>query len=158
MKARSLSTFLFSISWVLALPWTAQGRIGETLDQCKARYGNPEEEKANTALFFKNFVYISVHFSGGSVDEISYYKKDAKHSKKRVCPSDAEVSVLLQANAPDTPWKFEGAHQRDALWINKEKGLSAFRSRHELSISVSDSAAYKNYHERNTASKTLEGF
>ena len=158
MNARSLRIFLFSITWLLALPWNAQGRIGETLDECKVRYGNPIKEKGATALFFKNFTYVSAHFAEGSVDEISYYKKDPKYSKKSVSPSDAEVSILLRANAPDTAWEFEGAHQRDAWWINKDKGLSAFRSRYALTISVSNPAAYKGYHERKTAGKNLEGF
>lgn len=123
-------TFLLGISWVLAFPWSGQCRIGETLDQCKARYGNPVEENGDQALFFKGFMYISVHLARGNVDEISYYKKDPKHPKKSICPSDAEVGVLLRANAPDAPWELEVRHRRDAFWINKEKGLSAFCSRY----------------------------
>ena len=158
MNARSLRKFLFSITWLLALPWNVQGRIGETLDQCEVHTENQSKKRGVTALFFKDFMYVSVHFAEGSVDEISYYKKDPKYSKKSVSPSDAEVGVLLRANAPDTPWEFEDAHQRDAWWINKEKGLSAFRTRYALTIRVSDPAAYKGYHERNTAGKSLEGF
>jgi hypothetical protein len=143
---------------VLILPWSAQSRIGETLNECEARYGNPLEVKRDAALFLKNGMYVSVHFASGKVDEIAYYKKDSKDSKKSVCPTDAEVRILLRANAQDTLWEFEVAHRHDALWRNKEKGLSAFRNQQALTISVSDPIAYQAQHEQKAAARRLEGF
>jgi hypothetical protein len=68
---------------LLVLPWNAQCRIGETLGECKARYGNPMEVKKDTALFLKNGMYIYVHFAARKVDEISYYKRDPEDSKNQ---------------------------------------------------------------------------
>jgi hypothetical protein len=112
--------------------------MGETLEQCKTRYGKPVEIKKDTALFFKNGMTISAHFIDGKVDQITYYKTDPKDSKKTICPSDAEVDILLQANAQDGPWKMEFARRNHAIWWNKERGLSALRTPQELVISIHD--------------------
>jgi hypothetical protein len=160
VKPVNIQTLLFGLllTALLVLPWNAQCRIGETLDECKARYGNPVEAKKDTALFLKNAIYVSVHFADGRVDEISYSKRDPKDSKKSVRPSDAEVNILLRANAPDTSWEVEVAHRHDVLWKNKQKGLSAFRTQNALTISIFDPIAYKAYHERKAATRELEGF
>jgi hypothetical protein len=155
MRTLCFSLLLIALS---VLPWNAECRIGETVDECKARYGSPEEVKKDSMLFLKNGMYVSVHFTGGKVDEISYYKKDPKDPKKSVCPTDAEAEILLRANAQNTIWEFKVAHLHDTLWGNKEEGLSAFRTQHSLTISVSDPIAYKAHHGKKAAARRLEGF
>ena len=150
--------FILVLTALLALPWNAQCRIGETLDECKARYGSPVEVKKDAALFLKNGMYVSAHFADGKVVEISYYKKSPKNPKKSVCPTDTEAEILLRANAHDTPWELEFAHGGDVLRRNEKKGLSAFRTQRALTISISDPMAYKAYHERKAAARDLEGF
>jgi hypothetical protein len=95
--------FILLLSALLLLPWNAQCRIAETLDKCKARYGNPVEAKKDAALFLKSGLYVSAHFADGKVDEISYYKKSPKDPKESVCPTDSEAEILLRANAQDAP-------------------------------------------------------
>ena len=72
--------------------------------------------------------------------------------------SEAEVNILLRANAQDTIWELELAQRGDTLWRNREKGLSAFRTPQALTISIADPAAYKAFHERKTAARNLEAF
>ena len=139
-------------------PGVAECRIGETLDECKARYGNLIKLEENTALFSKQGSYVSIHLLKGKVDEISYYRNSAKDSKKTVPPTDAEVQVLLSANAQHSKWELRGTYWPHALWINRERGLSAFRTERALTISISDPAVFHAYHERKAAAKTLEGF
>jgi hypothetical protein len=143
---------------LLALLRSAPCRIGETLQECETRYGKPVESKKDTALFFKNGMTVSAHFIDGKVDSITYYKIDPKDSKKTIAPPDAEVDILLQANAQDTSWKMEFARRNHAIWWNKERGLSAVRTPQELVISVHDPSAYKAYQERKAAVRNLEGF
>ena len=155
-----MKTLLFGLLLItlLASPRNSQCRIGENLEECKTRYGNPVEIKKDAVLFFKNGMTVSVHFADGKVDEIRYYKTNPKNSQKTICPSDAEMNSLLRANAQDTSWELELAQGRDALWSNREKGLSAFRNAQALTINVADPAAYKAFHERKTAARELEGF
>ena len=121
-----------------------------------AWYGKAVESKKDTAVFFKNGMTVAVHLIDGHVHEISYYKIGPKNSKKTICPSDAEMNILLRADAPDTPWDLELAQLGDTLWINREKGLSAFRTPKALTISIADPAAYKAFHEQKTAVRDLE--
>ena len=106
----------------------------------------------------RNGMTVSVHFIDGKVDEIRYYKVNPKDSKKTIGPSEAEVNILLRANAQDTTWELELAQRGDTLWRNREKGLSAFRTPQALTISIADPAAYKAFQERKTAARALEDF
>ena len=143
---------------ILALARNTQCRIGETLEQCKTRYGKPVETKKDTALFFKNGMTVSAHFVDGKVDQITYYRTDPKDSKKTICPSDAEIEILLLANAHDGSWKMELAHRGHAIWWNKERGLSASRTPQELVITIDHPNTYKAYEDWKTALRNLEGF
>ena len=143
---------------ILALARNTQCRIGETLEQCKTRYGKPVEIKKDRALFLKNGMTVSAHFVDGKVDQITYYRTDPKDSKKKLCPSDAEIEILLLANAHDGSWKMELARRNHAIWWNKERGLSASRSPQELVISIHHPDTYKAYEERKAAIRNLEGF
>jgi hypothetical protein len=100
---------------LLASPRNSQCRIGENLEECKTRYGNPLEIKKDTALFMRNGMTVSVHFIDGKVDEIRYYKVNPKDSKKTIGPSEAEVNILLRANAQDTTWELELAQRGGAI-------------------------------------------
>ena len=139
-------------------PATAHCRIGETLDQCKARYGDPINVLESTALFSKGGIFVSTHFGKGTVDEISYYRTSVKNPNRRVSPSDAEVQVLLNANAQDSKSELQGSYWQHAVWVNREHGLSAFRTERALTISISDPAVFQTYHERKAAARTLQGF
>jgi hypothetical protein len=160
MKTSNIKTLFFGLLLITLLvsPRNAQCRIGETLEECKARYGRPMEIKKDTALFLKNGMTVSVHLASGKVDQITYYKTDPKDSKKTICPSDAEVDILLQANAQDGQWKMEVSYRNHTMLWNKERGLSAFRTPQELVISIHDPIVYKTYHERKAAVRNLEGF
>ena len=155
MKTLFLGLLIIALS---ALPRSAQCRIGETLQECEIRYGKPVEIKKDTALFFKNGMTVSAHFTDGKVDQITYYKTDPRDPKKTICPSDAEVDVLLKANAQNGPWKMELARRNHAAWWNKEKGLSAVRTPQALTISIHDPDVYEAYQERKAAVRNLEGF
>jgi hypothetical protein len=83
VKTCSLHIFFLGLLFIalLALPGNARGRIGETLDECKARYGRPVSIQKDAALFLKNGLTVSVHFIAGKVDQIIYYKRDPLGSK-----------------------------------------------------------------------------
>ena len=155
MKRLSFGLLLVAL---FALPRNTQCRIGETLEQCKTRYGKPAEIKKDTALFFKNGMTVSAHFVDGKVDQITYYRTDPKDSKKTICPSDTEIEILLLANAHGGSWKMELARRNHAIWWNKERGLSASRTPQELVISIHHPDTYKAYEERKAAIRNLEGF
>jgi hypothetical protein len=143
---------------LLASPRNTQCRIGETLEECKTRYGKPAKVQKDTLLFIKNGMTVSAHFVDGKVDQITYYRIDPKDSKRTICPSDAEAEMLLRLNAHGGSWKMELARRNHAIWWNKERGLSAARTPQELVISIHQPDTYKAYEERKAAIRKLEGF
>jgi len=155
-----MKTLLFGLLLItlLALPRNTLCRIGETLEECKTRYGKPVEVKKDTLLFFKNGMTISAHFVDGKVDQITYYRIDPKDSKRTICPSDGEAEILLRVNAHGGLWKMELARRNHAIWWNKERGLSASRTPQELVITIDHPNTYKAYEDWKTALRNLEGF
>ena len=91
--------------------------------------------------------------------QITYYKTDPKDSKKTICPSDAEVDILLQANAQDGPWKMELARRNHAIVVEQRKRI--VRVPHSSGAGHKHppiQTAYKAYQERKAAVRNLEGF
>jgi len=56
VKTRSVNILFLVLLFIalLALPRNAVGRIGETLDECKVRYGTAVLIQKDAALFLKN--------------------------------------------------------------------------------------------------------
>lgn len=100
--------------WMLAMVFIAftplyqqaTARIGETPEQCQARYGEPvKADKDNEdRQFLKDDILITVKFYKGQADYIFF------ESKKMVSPaqlkglSDSEVQGLLDANGGARSW------------------------------------------------------
>ena len=73
----------FSIIFLamFGLAWTAEARLGETRDECKARYGEPTRKGVNLLVFNKGGYAIAclfvndkveiIQFSGGELSEAS---------------------------------------------------------------------------------------
>jgi neutral trehalase len=56
-------------------------RIGETLEQCKNRYGEIIEKKENTYVFNKNGFNVGVRLINNKVEFISFNKEDLAREK-----------------------------------------------------------------------------
>ena len=109
MRAPSLSLLAVLL---LCLPSASNARIGETLQQCIARYGQPDsgpEEslshpKATECVFIKGGFDISVIFWAGKAASIMFSKLD------RSAFSSAEVEELLGKNGGG--WMLLKANER----------------------------------------------
>lgn len=82
---------------------TAHARIGESTDECLARYGNPRgielnEENTGVATYRKNDIVIKIHFTNGRADLINY-------SPGEVARIDFETAqYLVNINGRDKEW------------------------------------------------------
>lgn len=95
-----------------------EARIGESIEQCIARYGEPEKryslpDNKEEIQFHTNAFTISAEFLNGVCDWISYTKpkKKAFWSKKEEWQhlTDGEIGVLMEANSNGKPWeRFSG--------------------------------------------------
>ena len=77
--------------WALALPYSAFGRVGETLTQLKERYGEPVKESINGTL-------KSVVFKTGNFQIVSSFKAggDKVFAEAVFLPNDVRPEVVVQ--------------------------------------------------------------
>jgi hypothetical protein len=98
---------------LLGLPSVSNARIGETLQQCVARYGQPDGEpeeggvhpKATNCAFVKDGLELLVTFYQGKAVDIIFSKLDERSF------SPSEVEELLKANG--SGWKEREAQKPD---------------------------------------------
>ena len=109
---RSLPVFLL---FVLALGLTpVAARVGETLDQCKKRYGKATEatppydfgtDAPNLAYynFEKNGIAIQIGFLNDKAADLSFHHTAGTPSPAAL--TQTEIDILLTANSGGMPWK-----------------------------------------------------
>ncbi len=83
---------------------SAQARLGETVDECQTRYGEPKrialnDNKTGIATYGKNDLVITIHFLNGKADLIRY-------SQGQVTTIDLDLAkYLLKKNGRDKEWE-----------------------------------------------------
>ncbi|MBE7497111.1 MAG: hypothetical protein HS117_19390 [Verrucomicrobiaceae bacterium] len=112
-----MKTLLITLMLLCGL---AHARLGETLEQCKARYGEPTSKDAATAVvyFEKSGVIIAAHFVAGKVDCVRMARVDGE------AWSADQVKALADANMGEG-WR-ELAEQPGFLYprhVNGKHGL-----------------------------------
>ena len=99
---RTLATILITAVGAV----TANARIGYTLSECQAQYGEITKVTGNGYQFTKNGFVISISLSeGGRVNFISYQKKFMDHYWASLTP--IEIGVLLNNNADGATWVYQ---------------------------------------------------
>jgi hypothetical protein len=110
-----------------ALPSNA--RLGETLEQCVARYGNPVTPmdvadssggKKGQAIFEKNGYSIAIAFLGG-ISESEMFSKDDKSAF-----TDTEKDTILNANAENLRWSLSTEPSVNDNWIREDDARAIY--------------------------------
>ena len=83
----------------------ASGRIGETMAQCKARYGKPVSEAKGTFRFEKAGFLICAWFDGDRCDRITFDKIKKDRNGMFETFAEAEIQTLLAANSGGKDWR-----------------------------------------------------
>jgi predicted aminopeptidase len=109
---------------VLVAPLCTFARIGETLAQCKARYGDVVIEgnadmDLPVKLFKKLDLNIAVHFYQERADFIVYLKGDEAFSR-------TEFDTLIKANGGSKKWEKRGEKDGWENWVTQDESLVAF--------------------------------
>jgi hypothetical protein len=172
--------------FVLALARPAFARVGETLDQCKKRYGKatavPQPydfgDQAKDLVYFdfeKNGIAIQIGFLNGIASDLSFH-----HSEGVPTPAftQVEIDTLLADNGNDMAWKAIGSdgkliffpdtpvlYTRYGNFQQREDGVMATVDGVALHIFTPDWMAYVNAkmkahtdEEMVKQKKNLEGF
>lgn len=92
-----------TLAFFFVLATAADGRLGETVEQCVARYGPDLFQKKNEGWYEKNGIGIHAEFRNHLVVKISYWKKPKElFSVDHL--SDFQVQEILKANSGKSTW------------------------------------------------------
>ncbi len=104
---------------ILLLPALAQARLGETHEQCVARYGSPTEEipdfaigsmKVLGSIFQKDGLEIFAIFVDGRAIQVAYSRRPAAD-----LPA-AQIQTLLTDNAAGETWRVLSTDATPNYW------------------------------------------
>jgi len=103
----------------------ALARIGESPDECRARYGEPVDSKPGSAIYVKNGVIICAEFHAGKADLILYVKEKTDALGTSAAFSDTEILTLLKSNAGGQEWQSLAAENLHPEWATKNGSIKA---------------------------------
>ncbi|GEP46400.1 hypothetical protein [Brevifollis gellanilyticus] len=111
---------LLLLSVLISLSSPALARIGETREQCEARYGKPvrNKEEEQTVHYEKAGYHIVCEFYEGKCEDISFNHVAQEGEGKPLPLSDNEVKVLMESNSGGIPW---------SLTIKEADGFEAWQ-------------------------------
>jgi hypothetical protein len=139
---------------------SASARIGETLEQCIARYGQPvlPLKEGGPAIFVKSNVAICVTFYQGRADMLVFWKRNDTGQKGPL--SDGEVSLLMNANAGGHSWqKADNGGSTISAWKTDDGKILAALVSPDRSLTISTMDALARQHAAGaSAPKALTGF
>jgi len=121
-----MRTFLLAVSLVVITLMPAQAHLGETLEQCIARYGAPtgtttDNDGNKTADFLKDGVIVGITFLNGKAAYELYMKADASEL------SATELKTLLEADsdAKNTWSEYKNTDQLKS-WNRTDNAFAAY--------------------------------
>lgn len=165
----------------------ASARVGETLDQCRKRYGKATEapqpydfgDQAKDLVYFnfeKNGIAIQIGFLNGIASDLSFHHSEGVPTQAF---TQVEIDTLLADNSNDKPWKTVGVadgkliffpdtpfvYTRYGQYQQRDDGIMATVDGVSLHIFTPDWMAYINTKMKTHADevtekqkKNLEGF
>ncbi|MFZ2277816.1 MAG: hypothetical protein WAW39_08450 [Prosthecobacter sp.] len=149
MKALSLTLLTF-----LCLALSTQARIGESLDDCIKRYGEPAQcPQPKTLLFHKSGIAITCFFVDGHCVQISYKKLEPAARL-----NEREVEILRMANGSKWQLRPDDRHNPTIHWSNETCECQWDRNTGLLQFEALAEKKRKADEIRAAEKKLLEGF
>jgi hypothetical protein len=101
---------LFFLLFTLALsaPALVSARIGETREQCEARYGKPTGLGEDYSFHEKSGLQVVCIYHAGKCDCIAFNQLEMSADKKTLPLSDTMIQTLLKANSAGQTWRETG--------------------------------------------------
>lgn len=113
------------VTLVLAiLSVTAYARVGETTEQCRARYGEPISSSEKGTLYKKSGLLIVATFYEGKCDLIGYRKVEENSLGKAIKLTENEINLLLKSNS-QSEWKKQNNLSMSSQWQTEDGTLFA---------------------------------
>ena len=162
MNSRSVIPVLAAIAAVaLTTSSTLFARIGETEQECAARYGEPIKKFPDNSLAYqKSGLAIIISFFNGKADSVVYRKIATNALGKGEQLSENEIEILLNNNSDGVPWKKLLAISMNRNWETENGEVLATYITFEnlLKVGTKDYEAREKAKKDAKESKHLEGF
>jgi hypothetical protein len=165
MKPKFNAALLSVLCTSLAIA-PVSARIGETLDSCKQRYGQPYDIfKQGVDVFGSGFYFrkppfiISVGFFQDKAEVIGYRKIEENALGKGADISDNEIEQLLKLNGGERKWERHEASTK-RMWVTEDGQMIALYDPFEHFLSIATKGFYERAaaKQKNKEGKALEGF
>lgn len=120
---------VFAVAVVLLTTLSAVARLGETFDECTARYGKHVRisDDGEVYVFESGSFRIFIEFHEGKADLIAYKRlaptKD--YVGKPIQMTTTEIHSLLDKNFGDSPWKTSHPDLYRVDYICEDKSMTA---------------------------------
>lgn len=140
----------------------AQARLGETIEECTARYGKPKPfgKDGGTMAFWKNGFIILASFYEAKCDSIIFFKqeKDALGLSGKI--SEVELNSLLEANGAGRKWVEIPHASVDKRWVTEDglRGAGYDSIQHSLVVFTTASADRSAARQAAEEKEKLKGF
>lgn len=104
----------------------ASARIGESPQQCNARYGNPTSASTpEMNVYLVNGYIITCHFYSGQCDAILFQKGKSRGEMRPDELSAVEIATLLRANGGIQQWKEVEGGFGEQKWMTGDSQIGA---------------------------------
>jgi hypothetical protein len=156
IQSHSVTPLLAAIAAITLTTSTLFARIGETEEECAARYGEPTKTLPNNSfLYQKSDLNIFIIFFNGKADAIAY-SKIAKGQQL----SENEIELLLTSNSGVVPWQKRAVISLNRDWATENGELLANYDAvgHMLMIATKDYFARQKAAKDAKEGQNLEGF
>jgi hypothetical protein len=155
----SMKATLIFLAVLLFAAHTATARIGETLEQCIERYGQPAvpPKPGGPVTFLKANVAITISFHEGHADMLVFFKWE---NGAKGPLSDEEISVLMRANSNGLSWEKTPVVTLNRAWNTADKSIYALLDAvtRSLTITTKDAIDRQKSEQASAAGKSLSGF
>lgn len=151
-----MKRLVFALS--LALASQSPARLGETPEECKARYGDPvgATPKDETYAYSKAGMNVGIVFRSGKAAMLVIQKSDQKTPL-----GSAEILTLLKANGGDLEWLMvEGGEDSKKSWKTPDGKRAANYDHSSSRLVIFQVEAMKKEADKQQqeSAKALEGF
>ncbi len=148
---------LLLLSVLISLSSPALARIGETREQCEARYGKPvrvDEEYHNTS-HEKAGLAVECYFYEGKCERIAFQHIDMGADGKRLPLTELEVKTLMEANSGGGVWekRLEDSESGSVMWAFGDLLTAFFKTRPSSNLSISTNSSLDRVSARIDAEK-----
>lgn len=141
------------------------GRIGETLAQCRVRYGVETNQQGSEYIFLKSGFTVSCAFDGTTSDakviSILFVKMSGGETPHPIAISDDEINLFLKANASGSTWRQADKNNSiGAQWVSTDSRLLAVYDASKRTLMIVSSEFLKKLQDQKMAEKAeiLKGF